>query len=97
MLFVSIDKKSVIQVKRLQWNFRGNQTIFLDGLVVDFMWDVHDWLCNPKSGCAKFMFRTRSGLDSRLWFDQEKNLEQNEEEEEKDGFSLMICATKSPD
>ncbi|WMV44540.1 hypothetical protein MTR67_037925 [Solanum verrucosum] len=97
MLFVSIDKKSVIQVKRLQWNFRGNQTIFLDGLVVDFMWDVHDWLCNPKSGCAMFMFRTRSGLDSRLWFDQEKNLEQNEEEEEKDGFSLMICATKSPD
>lgn len=95
MLFVSIDKKNVIQVKRLQWNFRGNQTIFLDGLLVDFMWDVHDWLFNPKSGCAMFMFRTRSGFDSRLWLDHEKNLEQKEEE--KLGFSLLICATKNPD
>ncbi|XP_016553858.1 uncharacterized protein LOC107853382 [Capsicum annuum] len=94
MLFVSIDKKSVIQVKRLQWNFRGNQTIFLDGLVVDLMYDVHDWLFNTKTGCAMFMFRTRSGLDSRLWL-EEKNLEQKDEE--KVGFSLLICASKNPD
>ncbi|CAN4121404.1 unnamed protein product [Withania somnifera] len=95
MLFVSIDKKSVIHVKRLQWNFRGNQTIFVDGLVVDLMWDVHDWLFNdPKPGCAVFMFRTRSGLDSRLWL-EEKNLEQKGED--KVGFSLLICASKNPD
>ncbi|KAJ8532743.1 hypothetical protein K7X08_015632 [Anisodus acutangulus] len=94
ILFVSIDRKSVIEVKRLQWNFRGNQTIFLDGLVVDMMWDVHDWLFNPKNGCAIFMFRTRSGLDSRLWL-EEKNLEQKGEE--KVGFSLVICASKNPD
>ncbi|CAN4117237.1 unnamed protein product [Withania somnifera] len=87
ILFVSINKKSVIHVKKLQWNFRGNQTIFVDGLVVDLMWDVHDWLFNSKSGCAIFMFRTRSGLDSRLWL-EEKNLEQ------KVGFSLLICASK---
>ncbi|MCD7458985.1 hypothetical protein HAX54_039766 [Datura stramonium] len=93
-LCVSIDRKSVIQVKRLQWNFRGNQTIFVDGLVVDLMWDVHDWLFNPKSGCGMFMFRTRSGLDSRLWL-EEKNLEQKEEG--KVGFSLLICASKNPD
>ncbi|KAE9467499.1 hypothetical protein C3L33_00599, partial [Rhododendron williamsianum] len=46
-------------------NFRGNQSIFVDGLVVDLMWDVHDWLFNQKSGIGVFMFRTRSGLDSR--------------------------------
>lgn len=95
VLFVSIDKKSVIEVERLQWNFRGNQTIFLDELVVDFMWDVHDWLFNPKSGCAMFMFRTRSGLDSRLWLDHEKILEQKGQR--KVGFSLLICASKNPD
>ncbi|XP_060201277.1 uncharacterized protein LOC132629886 [Lycium barbarum] len=94
VLFVSIDRKCVIEVKRLKWNFRGNQTIFLDALVVDMMWDVHDWLFNPKNGCAIFMFRTRSGLDSRLWL-EEKNLEKNEEE--KVGFSLLIYASKNPD
>jgi hypothetical protein len=36
-------------VKQLQWNFRGNQTIFVDNLLVDLMWDVHDWFFNPTS------------------------------------------------
>lgn len=93
-LSVTIDNKNVIQVKRLQWNFRGNQTIFLDGLLIDMMWDAHDWLFNSKSGFAMFMFRTRSGLDSRLWL-EEKNLQQKEQE--KVGFSLLICASKNPD
>lgn len=94
VLSVCIDKKNIFQVKRLKWNFRGNQAIFLDGLLVDMMWDVHDWFFNPTSGCAVFMFRTRSGLDSRLWL-EEKNLEQNEQD--KVGFSLLICACKNPD
>ncbi|KAL3839772.1 hypothetical protein ACJIZ3_024363 [Penstemon smallii] len=92
ILSVYIDKRSVIQVKRLQWNFRGNQTMFLDGLLVDMMWDVHDWLFS--TGYAVFMFRTRSGFDSRLWL-EEKNLEQNEHE--RTGFSLLVCACKDPD
>ncbi|MCD7471225.1 hypothetical protein HAX54_011543 [Datura stramonium] len=67
VLSVCVDKKMVIRVKRLQWNFRGNQSIFLDGLLVDLMWDVHDWFFNSTSGCAVFMFRTRSGLESSRW------------------------------
>ncbi|CAI9097809.1 OLC1v1034306C1 [Oldenlandia corymbosa var. corymbosa] len=91
-LNVSIDKKNVIQVKRLQWNFRGNQTIFVDGLLVDMMWDVHDWFFDPASGYGVFLFRTRSGFDGRLWL-EEKIVEQKDQE--KIGFSLLICACKA--
>ncbi|XP_027353426.1 uncharacterized protein LOC113863866 [Abrus precatorius] len=95
VLSVCVDKKTMFQVKRLRWNFRGNQTIFVDGLVVDMMWDVHDWLFNPNSASAVFMFRTRSGLDSRLWL-EEKTL-QNHKEQDRIGFSLLICACKNSD
>lgn len=92
VLSVSIDTKTVIRVKRLQWNFRGNQTIFVDGLLVDLMWDVHDWFFNnPSSRYAVFMFRTRSGMDSRLWL-EEKLVQKQQDTVE---FSLLIYACKS--
>ncbi|KAG6678914.1 hypothetical protein I3842_10G104400 [Carya illinoinensis] len=91
VLSVCIDKKTVIRVKRLRWNFRGNQSIFVDNLLVDLMWDVHDWFFNPASGYAVFMFRTRSGMDSRLWL-EEKLVQKDQERVE---FSLLICACKS--
>ncbi|KAI4304489.1 hypothetical protein MLD38_039989 [Melastoma candidum] len=43
-LFIRIDDKLVMEVNRLQWNFRGNQTISVDGLQVEVYWDIHDWL-----------------------------------------------------
>ncbi|KAK8504881.1 hypothetical protein V6N13_056209 [Hibiscus sabdariffa] len=91
VLLVCIDKKPVIRVKRLQWNFRGNQTIFVDGLLIDLMWDVHDWFFKPVTGSAVFMFRTRSGLDSRLWL-EEKLLQKEHDRVE---FSLLIYARKN--
>lgn len=100
VLSVCIDKRVVIRVKRLQWNFRGNQTVFVDGLSIDLMWDVHDWFFNSGSesgsgsgsgsGHAVFMFRTRNGLDSRLWLEEKVKTK-----EEKKEFSLFIYATKS--
>ncbi|MCL7039492.1 hypothetical protein MKW94_022859 [Papaver nudicaule] len=91
VLSVCIDNKKVIRVKKLQWNFRGNQIIFVDGLLVDCMWDVHDWFFKPTSGYAVFMFRTRSVLDTRLWL-QEKLHKQEDKIEE---FSLSIYACKN--
>lgn len=93
VLSVCIDKKTVIRVKRLQWNFRGNQTIFLDGLLVDLMWDVHDWFYSPGSGpgYAVFMFRTRSGMDSRLWLEEKLT----HKDQDKLEFSFMIYACKN--
>lgn len=92
VLCVSIDKRTVMKIRRLQWNFRGNQTVFVDGLLVDLMWDVHDWFFNPVSGNAIFMFKTRSGTDSRLWL--EEKLEQKDQDSV--DFSLMIYASKNP-
>ncbi|OWM67451.1 hypothetical protein CDL15_Pgr028314 [Punica granatum] len=65
-VLVYVDRKVVVmRVKRLMWNFRGNQTVFIDSLLVDLMWDLRDWFFNNSgSGYAVFMFRTRSGLDS---------------------------------
>jgi hypothetical protein len=99
VLCLFMDKKMVFKVKRLKWNFRGNQTIFVDGLVVDLMWDLHDWIFNlsddnNNSDSAVFLFRTRSGLDSRLWL-EEKNL-QKQNEQDRIGFSLLICGCKKP-
>ncbi|KAJ0238937.1 Uncharacterized protein HA466_0234700 [Hirschfeldia incana] len=97
VLSVCIDKKTVTKVKRLQWNFRGNQTIFIDGLLVDLMWDVHDWFFSSPEGCGKavFMFRTRNGLDSsRLWL-EEKMVQKDEQDKDSHDFSLLIYACKT--
>uniref|UniRef100_A0A1J3FAS7 DUF868 domain-containing protein n=3 Tax=Noccaea caerulescens TaxID=107243 RepID=A0A1J3FAS7_NOCCA len=115
---VWVDKRKVFQVKKLKWNFRGNQTMFFDGMLIDMMWDLHDWFFKETASsssttsskttsssssssssssppCAVFMFRRRSGLDSRLW------LEEDEDEntkiglrEAKHSFSLIICVSK---
>ncbi|XP_028768445.1 uncharacterized protein LOC114726038 [Neltuma alba] len=95
VLCVSIDKKTILEVKRLRWNFRGNQVMFLDGVLVDMMWDVHDWLFKPSKRSAVFMFRTRSGMDSRLWL-EEKTLGAHKDAH-RIGFSLLLCACNNPD
>ncbi|EYU36095.1 hypothetical protein ABFS82_14G235300 [Erythranthe guttata] len=109
VLSVCIDKKMVVNVKRLKWNFRGNQTIFLDGLLLDLMWDLHAWFFRKRNGndngngngngngnAGVFMFRTRrsTGSDSSLW-----RLEEDDKTTSYKGqdcgvdFSLMIYAS----
>ncbi|KAL9674807.1 hypothetical protein QQ045_003006 [Rhodiola kirilowii] len=88
-LSVCIDKKTVIQVKRLQWNFRGNQNFFIDGLEIDLLWDVHDWLFDPASGHAVFAFRTTNGIQNAHCSDQ-KLL--HKPQDKPADFSLLIYA-----
>ncbi|XP_010505194.1 PREDICTED: uncharacterized protein LOC104782067 [Camelina sativa] len=119
---VYVDKRKVFAVKKLKWNFRGNQTMFFDGMLIDMMWDLHDWFyketttattssstssssssstsSSSSPPCAVFMFRRRSGLDSRLWIDDDEE-ESNRIMKTKVGsldenhsFSLIICASK---
>ncbi|CAN6481613.1 unnamed protein product [Victoria cruziana] len=62
-LSVQIDEKMVLQVKRLAWKFRGNQTVLVDGLPVEIFWDVHNWLFGHVIGSAVFMFRTAMSME----------------------------------
>ncbi|KAK8969956.1 hypothetical protein KSP40_PGU000847 [Platanthera guangdongensis] len=85
-LSVSIDDQKVVNVAKLRWNFRGNQTVFIDGLPVDLMWDMHGWCFSGLPEHAVFLFRRRSALESRLWLAEQGALE----------FSLLIQAFRSP-
>lgn len=90
-LTVCVDNKRVVHVRRLEYNFRGNQTLFVDGLPVDLMWDVHGWwFGGDPAGLAVFMFRARSTLESRLWLEEVMLSKEKREA----GFSLVIQACK---
>ncbi|KAJ6839619.1 uncharacterized protein M6B38_314460 [Iris pallida] len=65
-LEIRIDKKRVMQVKRLVWKFRGNHTILVDGVPVEVFWDIHDWLFDPAAAKAVFMFQTSLSGDDKL-------------------------------
>ncbi|KAF8394408.1 hypothetical protein HHK36_020616 [Tetracentron sinense] len=67
-LLIHIDGKTVMQVKRLRWKFRGNHTILIDGLPVEVFWDVHNWLFGSALGNAVFMFQTC--LSAEKWASQ---------------------------
>ncbi|XP_044980895.1 uncharacterized protein LOC123448159 [Hordeum vulgare subsp. vulgare] len=89
-LWVSVDGKRAVQARRPRLNFRGNQTVFVDGAPVDVMWDLHGWwFREPPYGSAVVMLRARSALESRLW------LEEEEVATAAPGFSLVLQAFKS--
>lgn len=62
-LVVRIDAKIVIHVKHLQWKFRGNCAIMVDGMPVEVYWNVHNWLFGSCSGNAVFMFQSSLSTD----------------------------------
>lgn len=70
-LIIRVDGKTLLQVKRLRWKFRGNHTILVDGLAVEVFWDIHNWLFGTSSsvGNAVFMFKTCLSAD-KLWASQ---------------------------
>ena len=57
-LSFSVDRKKVLQIKRLKWKFRGNEKIEADGVPIQVSWDVYNWLFDDVTeGHAVFMFR----------------------------------------
>ncbi|KAI3682706.1 hypothetical protein L1987_82884 [Smallanthus sonchifolius] len=66
VLLIRIDGKLVMQVKRLQWKFRGNYTILVDGLPVEVYWDVYSWFFGKLMGNAVFLFQTCLSAE-KLW------------------------------
>ncbi|GJV85991.1 NADPH oxidase [Tanacetum coccineum] len=71
-LCFSVDGKRVLVVKHLQWKFRGNERVEIDGVHIQVSWDVHNWLNDYDlennddydGGYALFMFRfEKSGFD----------------------------------
>ncbi|KAL5976414.1 hypothetical protein ACLOJK_020745 [Asimina triloba] len=98
-LWVSIDRKKLVHVKRLQWKFRGNAMVLVGGSPVEITWDVHGWLFNPDSGQGIFVFRRRSLLASwpttttMTTCGDERSVMKMEEESA--GFSTLIYACKS--
>ncbi|KAK9732820.1 hypothetical protein RND81_04G024600 [Saponaria officinalis] len=68
-LIVRVDTKNLMQVKRVQWKFRGNHTIMVDGFPIEVFWDVYSWLFGTSPGSAVFMFRTSVSME-KLWNNQ---------------------------
>ncbi|KAA0064065.1 DUF868 domain-containing protein [Cucumis melo var. makuwa] len=65
-LVIRIDSKTAMQIKRLKWKFRGNDRIVVDGIPVEVMWDVHNWLFGNSGALssAVFMFQTHKSSGS---------------------------------
>lgn len=87
-LSMHVDERKVLHVRRLRWNFRGNETLFIDGLAVDVMWDLFQWLFQDPPGCALVLLQTRAAPGSRCWL--EEGLGEKDEAIMSRGFSLLI-------
>ncbi|KAG6485183.1 hypothetical protein ZIOFF_053713 [Zingiber officinale] len=93
-LEICIDNKRVMQIKRLAWKFRGNQTILVDGLPVEVFWDVHSWLFGPPNANAVFMFQTCLSAEKFFpWSATSQLLKQSHLQSL--GFSLILHAWKT--
>ncbi|KAL1539755.1 hypothetical protein AAHA92_24202 [Salvia divinorum] len=85
-------RKVVLQVTHLQWKFRGNQTIFVDGVCVEVYWDVHGWLFDSVACSAVFLFRTQAKAAP---LEGSEDWQRLKESSHSHGFSLVLCAWKS--
>ncbi|XP_061375410.1 uncharacterized protein LOC133317540 [Gastrolobium bilobum] len=66
VLRVKVDGEVCLVVKRLEWKFRGNERIFIDGVEVEFYWDVLSWVVNSNDGNCHGVFVFQVG-DGTVW------------------------------
>jgi hypothetical protein len=86
-LVISVDRELAVEVNHLLWKFRGNGTIYVEGVPVQIFWDVHDWLFNPGLGHALFIFKSTMPLDTLSCKDNVDSVLPSD-------FSLLIYAWK---
>ncbi|KAG2632401.1 uncharacterized protein LOC120659660 [Panicum virgatum] len=92
-LVIHIDRRPVMRVRRLPWKFRGNQTILVDGLPVEVLWDVHGWLFGPAAATsAVFMFQTCQAPEKSMPWAYLQIFKEHQLQGH--GFSLIIHAWK---
>lgn len=66
VLGVKVDGEMRLVVKRLAWKFRGYEKIFIDGVEVEFYWDVLSWVANSENGNGHGVFVFQVG-DGTVW------------------------------
>lgn len=54
---IRIDGEQLVVVKHLQWKFRGNESVFVDGMRIEVFWDAHDWLFGSGPRNAVFVIK----------------------------------------
>ncbi|KQJ93891.1 hypothetical protein BRADI_3g07292v3 [Brachypodium distachyon] len=55
---IAVEGHVVVRVKNLQWKFRGNETVIVDEVPVQVLWDVHDWIfAGPGATQAVFVLK----------------------------------------
>ncbi|KAK8576215.1 hypothetical protein V6N13_090692 [Hibiscus sabdariffa] len=66
VLKVKVDGQTSLVIKRLAWKFRGNERICVNGIEVEFFWDVFNWVNNGENngnanGHGVFIFQVGDG------------------------------------
>lgn len=56
-LEIKIDGELAFRVKRLQWKFRGNESLKIGDNCIEVYWDVHDWLFRSGPRHGIFIFK----------------------------------------
>jgi len=67
VLRVKMDGQVCLVVKRLAWKFRGNEKIFIDGVEVEFYWDVLSWVVGSENGNGYGVFVFQVGDGGAVW------------------------------
>ncbi|KAK1433859.1 hypothetical protein QVD17_10777 [Tagetes erecta] len=61
---IRIDEHLMINVRHLQWKFRGNECIQFSKVRIEVYWDIHDWLFSPGLRHALFIFKVAVPVSS---------------------------------
>lgn len=60
-LKVKFDGEIKLTIKRLGWKFRGNERILIDGVGIEFYWDVFNWVNKNGGNNGVFLFQEGEG------------------------------------